>query len=437
VKRIFYFLVSLMLLVVAVYYAWETLFDHDDPGYVMLGIGRWSLESTLAFFTVVLWFSFTVFYLVVRWLGWCIRLPNKIKSKGQNVTLNRSKEALVSGLVDYAEGNWERSEKILIKHAPRSSAPLVYYLTAARAAHLRGAFDSRDSYLNMAADQFPGSEFAIGLTKAELELSRDHYTEAQETLLHLQSLDASHSGLIKLLYQAYLKQDDWQSLVELFPVLDKSKVLLATERKTLALNVYGGLLVQQGEKGDAEDVERLWADIPADIKGVKAIAVGYFTAMIRCGAGARVEAQLVEHLMVDKEDALLELYGDLVSDDTVRQIQIAEQWAQLYPRNAVLLRVVGKLFYVAENWEQAQVFLTRSIELNPAVSAYHMLAEIMAMKGDFEKAAEFFKQGLVMHSNQLVKAIESRPDEPLVIAEDATANDVSEPVSGSDEKLIS
>jgi hypothetical protein len=41
-----------------------------------------------------------------------------------------------------------------------------------------------------------------------------------------------------------------------------------------------------------------------------------------------------------------------------------------------------------------------------------------------------------MHPNQLVKTIDRRPDEPLVIAED-TANEVTEPVSSSDEKLIS
>jgi len=436
VKRIFYFLVSLMFLVVAVYYGWETLFENGDPGYVILGIGRWSLESTLAFFMIVLWFSFTVLYFLVRWLGWFIRLPKKIKSKGQDVTLNRSKEALVSGLVDYAEGNWERSETILIKHAPSSAAPLVYYLTAARAAHLRGAADSRDSYLNMAAEQSPGSEFAIGITKAELDLSQGRFVEAQEGLLHLQTTDPSHPAVTKLLYQAYLKQNDWQSIAELFPILDKSKILLKTERKILAIKVYGGLLKQHGEKASLVDVDRLWAEIPDDIKALKDLAFCYFTAMIQCGAGAKIEKQIVEYLLVDKEDALLELYGEIVSDDVARQIQVIEQWAQLYPRNPVLLRTVGKLFYVTENWQQAQVFLNRSIELKPAASAYHMLAEIMKMEGDYEKASELYKQGLVMESDQVVKAIDMTQLDPAVSSED-TADLVPEPVSGSDKTVIS
>ena len=404
-KRIIYVLASLMLLVVMIFYGWETLFENGDPGYVILGIGRWSLESTLAFFAVVLWFSFTIFYLLVRWLGWFIRLPKKIKLKDYDVTLNRSKEALVSGLVDCAEGNWERSEKVLIKHASSSTAPLVYYLTAARAAHLRGAADSRESYLNMAADQAPGSEFAIGLTKAEFDLSLERLVEAKDILLHLQAKDPSHPGVTKLLYQVFLKQDDWQSLLELFPILDKGKVLLEAERKTLAIKVYGGLLQQHSSNDSVVDVERLWKEIPDDIKAIKDVAYYYFTAMIQCGAGAAVEKQIVEHLLVDKDDALLDLYGEIVSDDVNRQIQVVEQWAQLYPRNPVLLQTVGKLFYLSGNWEQAQVFLNRSIGLKPSVSAYHMLADIMKMKGDHEQSSELYKQGLVLGSDQPIKGI--------------------------------
>lgn len=144
----------------------------------------------------------------------------------------------------------------------------------------------------------------------------------------------------------------------------------------------------------------------------------------------------MEYLLVDKEDALLELYGEIVSDDVARQIQVIEQWAQLYPRNPVLLRTVGKLFYVTENWQQAQVFLNRSIELKPATSAYHMLAEIMTMKGNYEKASELYKQGLVMESGQIVKAIDMTQLDPAVSSEE-TADLVPEPVSGSDKTVIS
>jgi hypothetical protein len=65
-----------------------------------------------------------------------------------------------------------------------------------------------------------------------------------------------------------------------------------------------------------------------------------------------------------------------------------------------------------------------------------MLAEIMKMKGNYEKASELYKQGLVMESGQIVKAIDMTQLDPAVSSED-TADLVPEPVSGSDKTVIS
>jgi len=117
---------------------------------------------------------------------------------------------LIAGLVDSAEGNWEKAEKILIKHASHSGAPLIHYLTAARAAQSRGAFDKRDEYLQKAAAQAPGSDVAIGLTQAELHLSGNQFEQALETLTKLQSIDPTHASVLKLLHQTYRHIGDWK-----------------------------------------------------------------------------------------------------------------------------------------------------------------------------------------------------------------------------------
>ena len=65
-----------------------------------------------------------------------------------------------------------------------------------------------------------------------------------------------------------------------------------------------------------------------------------------------------------------------------------------------------------------------------------MLAEIMKMEGDYEKASELYKQGLVMESDQVVKAIDMTQFGPAVASED-TADLAPEPVSGSDKTVIS
>lgn len=160
----------------------------SSAGYVLIGIEQWSIETSLVVLMglIVLFFAL---YLSFRLLGWSFRLPKQIKKRVATNKLNISQQALIKGLVDSAEGNWESAEDILIKHASHSGAPLIHYLTAARAAQSRGAFDKRDEYLQFAAEHGNNSEIAVGLTQAELNLSGQQYTEALETLTRLHSIN--------------------------------------------------------------------------------------------------------------------------------------------------------------------------------------------------------------------------------------------------------
>jgi len=210
-KKLLYFLGSLLATVAAAFFVSNWLQRFDNPGYVLIGIGHWSLETSLVVFAVSLIVGFFVFYMFFRLLGWLSRLPGQLKNRGKNIKFNRSQEALIAGLVDSAEGNWEKAENVLIKHASHSGAPLIHYLTAARAAQSRGAFDKRDEYLRKAADQAPDSSVVIGLTQAELNLSGNQFEQALETLTRLHSIDPSHASVLKLLHQTYQHLGDWQA----------------------------------------------------------------------------------------------------------------------------------------------------------------------------------------------------------------------------------
>ncbi|HEY8219886.1 MAG TPA: heme biosynthesis HemY N-terminal domain-containing protein, partial [Methylobacter sp.] len=259
-KNIMYFLGSLLLAVAAAFFVNQWLGGFESPGYVLIGIGHWSLETSLIVFSVGLIMGFFVFYIFFRFLGWLLRLPGQIKNRGKSIKFNRSQEALIAGLVDSAEGNWEKAEKVLIKHASHSGAPLIHYLTAARAAQSRGAYDKRDEYLRKAADQAPGSDVAIGLTQAELHLSEKQFEQALETLTRLHSIDPTHATVLKLLHQAYQQAGDWEGVRNLIPSLNNNKVLMEAEIKLLETEAYSKLLKQAAEQGIAEEIESLWSE---------------------------------------------------------------------------------------------------------------------------------------------------------------------------------
>jgi HemY protein len=406
-KTILFFLGALLIAIAAAFLVNEWLSSFESPGYVLIGIGSWSIETSLVVFAVSLIIGFFVFYLFFRFLGWLLRLPGQIKARGRNIKFNRSQEALIAGLVDSAEGNWEKAEKVLIKHASHSGAPLIHYLTAAKAAQSRGAIDKRDEYLRKAADQAPGSDVAIGLTQAELHLSGNQFDQALETLTRLHSIDPTHANVLKLLHQTYQHIGDWEGIRKLIPSLHNNKVLMEAEIKLLETEAFSKLLKQAAENGDINEIESLWAEIPDYIKSMHGVSAIYFAAMIETGAGAKVEDELVKALSANWDQTLLVLFGSIKSGDAVRQLETAEQWLTSHAGDAVLLSVIGKLSLKCGDAGKAEKYFNHSITVEPTVQAYQLLGDLLFARGDKDKASECYKSGLELASSEIVSRIDT------------------------------
>jgi HemY protein len=406
-KKLFYFLGSLLATVAAAFFVSNWLQGFDNPGYVLIGIGHWSLETSLVVFAVSLIIGFFVFYMFFRFLGWLFRLPGQLKKRGKNIKFNRSQEALIAGLVDSAEGNWEKAEKVLIKHASHSGAPLIHYLTAARAAQSRGAFDKRDEYLRKAADQAPDSSVVIGLTQAELNLSGNQFEQALETLTRLHSIDPTHANVLKLLHQTYQHVGDWHGIRKLIPSLHTNKILMEAEVKLLETEAFSQLLKQSAGKGNTEEIQTLWSEIPGYIKTMHGISAIYFAAMIDAGAGAEIEQDLADILSVNWDEALLVLFGGIQSNNVAKQLETAEKWSHVHQENAVLLAVMGKLAVKCGDNFKAESYLAKSIAAEPTVQAYQLLGDLLFAQGDKDNASMCYKNGLELASSEIVSRIDT------------------------------
>ncbi len=406
-KKLLYFLGSLLATAATAFFVSKWLQGYDNPGYVLIGIGHWSLETSLVVFAVSLIIGFFVFYLFFRFLGWLFRLPGQLKSRGKNIKFNRSQEALIAGLVDSVEGNWERAEKVLIKHASHSGAPLIHYLTAARAAQSRGAFDKRDEYLKKAADQAPDSSVLIGLTQAELHLSGNQFEQALETLTRLHSIDPTHANVLKLLHQTYQHVGDWQGIRKLIPSLHTNKILMEAEVKLLETEAYSQLLKQSAKKGNIEEIQSLWSEIPNYIKSMPGISAIYFASMIEAGAGAEIEQNLADVLSVNWDETLVALFGSIQSSNVSKQLETAEKWSYVHQENAVLLAVMGKLAIKCGDNFKAESYLAKSIAAEPTVQAYQLLGDLLFTQGDKDNAIMCYKNGLELASSEVVSQIDT------------------------------
>jgi HemY protein len=407
-KKLFYFLVPLLLTAGVAFFVNDWLHQFENPGYVLIGIGHWSLETSLVTFSAIQLIVFYVLYLFFRSMGWLFRLPGQIRSRGKNINFNRSQQALIAGLVDSAEGNWERAENVLIKHASHSGAPLIHYLTAAKAAQSRGAFDKRDEYLRKATQEAPDSNIMIGLTHAELSLSGNQFEEALETLTRLHAIDPTHATVLKLLHQTYQQLGDWQGLRKLLPLLNTHKVIMEGEVKQLEIQLFSQLLKQYAERGNLGELKLLWSEIPDYIKNISSVAAIYFAAIINAGMGVEIENELASHLSSDWDQTLVVLFGNIESNDVTKQLELTEKWSYVHQEDAVLLTVLGKLAAKCGDISKAESALAKSIAAEPTVQAYRLLGDLLLAQGDSDNAINCYKNGMELASSGVVSQINAR-----------------------------
>jgi len=405
-RNFLYFVASLLSAVALAFALHSWLAKHNDPGYVLIGFGHWSLETSLTVFTVTLVIGFFVLYSFFRLLGVLLRMPGHYAKRRRNIKFNRSQEALIAGLFDAADGNWENAEKVLIKHAANSGAPLLHYLTAARAAQSRGALDKRDEYLQKAAEQSSDDNLTVGLTQAELHMSEQQFEQALETLSKLHSINPGHARILKMMHQAYQHIGDWEGLSKLLPSLQQNKVIMETEVKLLQTKTYSSLLKKAAAQNDEAAIRACWSEIPEHIKSLPGIANIYFAAMIGVGAGKGMEDAIIKQLSKHWDATLLELYSNIETDDLGKQLQAAEQWLAVYPNDPTLLKVLGKLAHKLGQMEKAEQYLLKSLHIDASVGAYQLLAEVMFAKGDKDKACDYFKRGLELASSEVITRVE-------------------------------
>ena len=69
-KNLINFLLSLFVAIAAAFLIHSWLSQYDNPGYVLIGFGHWSMETSLVFFAVGLVIAFFVFYIFFGcWAG--------------------------------------------------------------------------------------------------------------------------------------------------------------------------------------------------------------------------------------------------------------------------------------------------------------------------------------------------------------------------------
>lgn len=360
-----------------------------ERGYVLINFLGYTIEMSVP----ILILALVVLYVLVRLLIKTLAAPRKLGEAAGRMRDNQARKRLNQGLIEFSEGNFLRSERLLTKGVRRADTPLVNYLAAARAAQAQGAYERRDAWLRMAQEQDPEAGSAVLLTQAELQLAERQDEAAQATLETLLRDDPKNRRALALLARAEQRNERWEKLRDLLPALRKHKALDADALARIETTVHAELLLECGREGDTGKVNACWQAIPKPLRKQTDIIRSYVVALRNAGEHASAELTARKALKSQWDDKLVLIYGSIEAD-TKQQLKHAEAWLKQRPEDPGLLFSAGRLCMRDELWGKARSYLETSISIRPAAEAYQLYGKLMEQIGDEDAANVAYRAGL-------------------------------------------
>ena len=371
----------------------------QEPGYVLISYGLYTIESSLVVAAIV-------FLSLCLFLTLCFFISFKTLQKGlrlnhwfatRSVRQGRIKTA--QGIIAFIEGRYAQSRRVLSSSAEKSATPLINYLFAARSSNaLRDVVKTRQ-LLQKAADSNMGSGIAVDIIQAEMQIECGYLERSLATLSRLKHKANKYPYIYKLLQQVYIGLHDWDGLAAILPALRKSNVVTKEQLESLALRCccerLKSLLVADGGEENRTVIINLWSKQSKIVKN-NSEAVLYFARCLM-SAGDQAAAEKVLRIQLNREwtAPLVDLYGVVKGADKVKQLLHAENWLKQRNSDSSLLLCLGRLSLQNELWGKAREYFEASSKLSASSEACAELARLLAGLGNHQLSNEYFRRGLL------------------------------------------
>jgi HemY protein len=389
---------GLLVIIVLVVSAFAANLLLADPGYVIINFRGYLIEMSVPVLLALFFLIIVSAWLIVKLL----RAPRKLGEAAGRYRTGRAGQRLTRGVIEVAEGNFAKGERLLSRAADVSEAPLLNYLQAARAAHLLGQDERRDRWLRQAYENLPEAANAVLLTQAELQLDQAQYEPALATLRQIEENSPNHGHALALLGRLYYRLEDWPHLSEILPKLRKYGRLDDATLSKWSLRVYQENLESAA---DGETVMAAWKKIPKEQKKNIGLLESYYSSLIRTGLHDKAEKNLATDLRRDWRPELVRLFGIVEGNDAPRQLKKAENWLKNHGDDADLLLAAARLCLRNELWGKARSYLETVISIRPSPEAYQEFGRLLNRLGEGDAAADAYRDGLSLVAQSPVPAI--------------------------------
>ena len=365
-----------------------------DPGYVLIAFGNYTLETTVWVAVALLLVILLAMYCAILILHRSVRQGSIFSRWRNNWNERRGRQLTQRGLLAYLEGNFERARVVLDRGANRTEAPAINYLLAARASAAHGEYKMAESYLLRAQRSDDGTDFAIAVTAAELQLRQGKLPEALAALTRLRNQATKHPYVLKLLQDLYTSLRDWEKVIELLPQLRKTKLITREASFDIEARAIAAWFDDTAAQKQIEKMRGRWQTLPRAVERDARVIAAYTRGLIALGAGDEAEILLRNFLKRHWHIELVELYSRAEGNDVSRQFAQAEQWLREHGSSATLLLCLGRLAVRNQLWGKARDYFEQSLQIESRPETCVELARLLARLGQHERSAEYFERAL-------------------------------------------
>lgn len=360
-----------------------------DNGYVLISLRGYAVEMSIPVLILML----ILLYAAVRFCVHVLTAPRKLGELTARYRQRKAGERMTRGYIAMSEGNFARGEKLLTRGVRNSEAPLLNYLTAARAAQAQGDSERRDNWLRMAYDQEPKAAAAVLITQATLQYENGEIDKARSTLEQVLSKNPDNREALRLKATICADQSDWQELESILVRARKKLNVSESVVDEWFITTWSELLRESA--GEAGRIATLWKKLPRHLRNHGDIVHARADALV--AEGNPVEAEKLVRKSLDKNwnEELVLLYGR-VEADAAAQLRVVERWLGKLPEDPDLLLTAARLCVRNELWGKARSYFETSNSIRPSPETWHDLGHLMLQLGEDADASAAFQQGLTL-----------------------------------------
>lgn len=371
----------------------------EDPGYVLLRLRGWKVETTVVAAIVILllsWALLTTLWRLLRWpFGALTRRHRRL-----------SQQRLGAGLIALIEGRHGDAERDLNRASRLESLRGPALLASAEAAARRGEPGRALEALDQAAQSVPQ---AARVLRARVLRREGKPAEALALLVPESDKGTLTPGGWRELAHAALATGDIRRAHEALAPLQKSGALGHRAYAVLETQV---LVAAIRAAADGASLNAMWSRWPKPQRRIPAVVDAYARRAAGFGLTLPAMDEVESALRREWSPMLIETYGSLSGDDVEARLRRAEGWLDAHPNDANLLLTLGRMCVRLKLWGKAHQYLQRSLALVPAAAAWEALGEAFGGQDDAAQAQRCYRNALAFARGDSITLL-ARSSNPL------------------------